>query len=256
MREGGEGGLCRLRSPGREGLGPLGRYQMTTPLPSWGPWTLEQLPLGELLCRSICLQSRCGMSAFCLLGVGRRVVGERMTSAASTPGPSLSEAKCFLEYLRALACTAPPVQTTYCLLGLPAPEGGLVGSVSETWGLPGLEKQRLSRRFHPGERPHGTFFLKLGWSWGAGSYCLIDKRPEDRTWGLWWVWLVVFFCWRQEAGSDRGHGAEASQGGEGCGTWPQSAVLGNSEACCCLPACLPASLPPCLGMFREGPQEV
>lgn len=110
MREGGEGGLCCLRSPGREGLGPLGRYQMTTPLPSWGPWTLEQLRLGELLCRSICLQSRCGMSAFRLPGVGRRVVGERMTSATSTPGPSLSEAKCFLEYLRVLACTAPPTQ--------------------------------------------------------------------------------------------------------------------------------------------------
>ena len=130
--------------------------------------------------------------------------------------------------------------TASCLLGLPAPEGGLEGCVSETWGLPGLEKPRLSRRFHPGERPHGTFFLKLGWSWRAGSYCLIDKRPEDRTWGLWWVWLVVFFCWRQEAGSDRGHGAKASQGGEGCGIWPQSAVLGNSEACCSLPTCLPA----------------
>lgn len=88
----------------------------------------------------------------------------------------------------------------------------------------------------------GPFFLKLGWSWGAGSYCLIDKRPEDRTWGLWWVWLVIFFCWRQETGSDRGHRAEALQGGEERGTWPQSAVLGNSEACCSMPASLPGDV--------------
>lgn len=66
------------------------------------------------------------------------------------------------------------------------------------------------------------------------------------------VWLVIFFCWRQEPGSDRGTVLRPRRGGEKDvepGSSP--AVLGNSEGCCPRPACLP-----CLGVFREGPQEV
>ena len=119
--------------PREGGTWPTCRYQMTIPLPSRGHWTLEQLPLGELLCRSICLQSRSGMSAFRLPGVGRRVVGERMTSAASTPGPSLSEAKCFLECLQVLACTAPLVQAPAFSACRPLKEGwkGVLASLGD-----------------------------------------------------------------------------------------------------------------------------
>ena len=85
----------------------------------------------------------------------------------------------------------------------------------------------------------GPFFLQLEWSWGAGSYCLIDKRPEDRTWGLCWVWLVIFFCWRQEARSDqtvlRPRSEKDVEPGPSQPSW-------ETQACCSLPASLPGDV--------------
>lgn len=88
----------------------------------------------QSLSRSICLQSRRGMLVFRLLDVGRRVVGERMTSTASTPGPSLSEPRCFSGVSPSAGRHSFLLISR--LLGLLAPEGGLKGSVTESWGVP------------------------------------------------------------------------------------------------------------------------
>ncbi|XP_067589520.1 pleckstrin homology domain-containing family G member 3 isoform X7 [Pseudorca crassidens] len=67
-----------------------------------------------------------------------------MTSAASAPGPSLSEPKCFLGRLQSAGLHS--LLPLSCLLSPVAPEGGPEGSVAEPWGLPRTREAEVLRK--------------------------------------------------------------------------------------------------------------
>lgn len=163
-----------------------------------------------------------------------------MTSAASAPGPSLSEPKCFLGRLQSAGLHS--LLPVSCLLSPVAPEGGPEGSVAEPWVLPRTREAEVLRKV-PGEFPSGTVLPEAGGGLREqGPTALVTRGLKTEHGGYGGVWMVIFFCWRQEARSDWGHGAEASRGGGGCGTWPRSAVLGIQGACCSLLAFLPGDV--------------
>lgn len=112
-------------------------YQMTIPLPPGGHWTLEQLPLGRAPLSLHLPPEQEWHVGLPSPGCGERVVGERMTSAASTPGPTSLKQNVFWSVSK---CWPAQLLLYSLLLSRPAGlEGGLEGSVSESWGLPGLE---------------------------------------------------------------------------------------------------------------------
>uniref|UniRef100_A0A4X1UA28 Pleckstrin homology and RhoGEF domain containing G3 n=2 Tax=Sus scrofa TaxID=9823 RepID=A0A4X1UA28_PIG len=85
------------------------------------------------------------------------MVGERMTAAASAPGPSPSEPNCFLGRLQGAGPHS--LLPFTCLLSPLALEGGLEGNVGESWGLARTRESRGSpevSRNLPGASPPGS----------------------------------------------------------------------------------------------------
>lgn len=91
------------------------------------------------------------------LGCGARMVGERMTAAASAPGPSPSEPNCFLGRLQGAGPHS--LLPFTCLLSPLALEGGLEGNVGESWGLARTRESRGSPEVSRVSAPVGLFFL-------------------------------------------------------------------------------------------------